>query len=1089
MKSICGLAVLLLVAAVPSVAQQQGTVQGTVVDAVTLQSLAGAQVSVPGTGLGTLTNQQGRFQILNVPAGAQTIRVNLIGYGTQEQAVNVGAGATATADFSLQQTAIALEGLVVTALGIEREARTLGVAAQTLPGADLPRVEPNLVNSFSGRIAGVNITNAGPQAGSSRIVIRGENSITGNNQPLFIVDGVPIDNYSTGGYLNTGQGGFDYGNAVQDLDPNQIESLTVLKGPNAAALYGSRASNGVVLITTRKGPTAGGAQITVSQTTSFETPLRLPDYQNVYGQGFDGEFAFWDGFGGGLHDADDLSWGPPLDAGLMIPQWNSPIDPETNQRVPLPWVSNPDNVREFYDLGRTSNTSLSIAASTDRLSGRFGATRFDMNAMMPGQRLDRTTLSFGGTMEASERLDLNTSIQYVQQEGRNRPGVAYGGDNPMNQMVWGARQLDFKELRRLYNVPRGEDEPANIRGLHHNWNYEFWNNPYFLQYENPNEDVRNRIIGQVQGGYQLTDWLRASVRTGTDWYRDDRIKMFAANTVGGLYTTNPLTISREFVGKNGAFATWGINFQETNTDFLLAADPELNLPFSVTATFGGNRRDSERKQEYAWVRELVTPGVFTTSNSAETPQLDDVIHRKRVNSLFGQLDLGFRNYLFLSMTGRNDWSSTLPPENRSYFYPSVSASFVFSDAIPALANSPLSYGKLRAGWAEVGNDTDPYQLRNTLTAGRIFGTLQTFDIPLTLRNANLRPELTRSIEVGAELGAFNDRVGLDLTYYTAETRDQLMPVEISRTTGYGRQMINAGKVRNWGWEALMRATPVLTPDFQWTTSFTYSRNRNKVVELTEGVEGLELSEGDFWGVQNFARVGEPLGQLVATSYIQRAPDGQPIISAGLGVPLWTNAPKVIGNSSPDWRGGWLNELRFRDLSLNTVVDIRRGGDVYSVTQYYGRLSGVLEETVAGRCVQAAEPLPGYPICDENTALIVPGVNRVVTGTDTTYVPNETPVDAFTRWLYATATPEAHLVDAGYVKLREVTLTYDVPTSFTDRLRVSGLTIGLVGRNLALWTDNPHIDPETAFDNSNVQGLEYAQAPTARSLGFTIMVRP
>jgi TonB-dependent SusC/RagA subfamily outer membrane receptor len=580
----------------------------------------------------------------------------------------------------------------------------------------------------------VNITNAGPQGGSSRMVIRGEGSITGNNQPLFVIDGVPVDNYSTGGNLNTGQGGFDYGNAVQDLDPNQIESVTVLKGPNAAALYGSRASNGVVLITTRKGPAVGGAQITVTQTTSFESPLRLPDYQNAFGQGLGGQFAFHDGFGGGVRDGDDWSWGPPLDQGLMIPQWNSPIDPQTNERVPLPWVSRPNNVRDFFDRGLTSNTNLTVAAATDRMTGRFGVTRFDMNAMMPGQTLDRTTLSFGGTMAATDRLDLNTSVQYIQQEGRNRPGIAYGGDNPMSQIVWGARQLNFSELREMYNVPRGDDEPANIRGLHHNWNYTYFNNPYFLQYDNPNEDVRNRLIGQVQAGYQVTDWLRATARTGTDWYRDDRIKKFAARTVGGLYTTNPLTLSREFVGSNGAFANWGINFQETNSEFLLTAAPQLDLPFSMRATFGGNRRDSERVQEYAWVRQLVTPGVFTTANSAETPQLHAETARKRVNSLLGQVDLGYNDYLFLTLTGRNDWSSTLPEQNRSYFYPSVSASFVFTDAIDALVGSPLTYGKLRASWAEVGNDTDPYQLRNTLPAGRIFGTLPTFDISRTLRN-------------------------------------------------------------------------------------------------------------------------------------------------------------------------------------------------------------------------------------------------------------------------------------------------------------------------------------------------------------------
>jgi TonB-dependent SusC/RagA subfamily outer membrane receptor len=405
---------LLAVTPAAAVAQQLGTVQGTVVDATTMQPLPGAQVSVVGTGRGILTNPQGRFNIVNVPAGNQVVRVNLIGYGQAEQAVAIPAGAAVTVDFAIRQSALTLEGVVVTALGIEREARTLGVAAQSLRPEQLPRVEPNIVNAFTGRVAGVNVTATGPQGGSARIVIRGENSITGNNQPLFIVDGIPIDNQGPG-VLHHGQGGFDYGNMAQDLNPDLIESITVLKGPNAAALYGSRASNGVILITTRKGAGGRAAEVMVSQTTSYESPLRLPRYQNQFGQGSEGLFSFWDGWGGGINDGTDESWGPPLDIGLMIPQWNSPVtDAANRQRQPLPWVSNPNNVRDFFDPGLTNNTTVSIASAGERMSGRFSASRFGQDAMVPGQRLDRVTLSFGGMMEATERLDLNTSVQFIQ---------------------------------------------------------------------------------------------------------------------------------------------------------------------------------------------------------------------------------------------------------------------------------------------------------------------------------------------------------------------------------------------------------------------------------------------------------------------------------------------------------------------------------------------------------------------------------------------------------------------------------------------------------------------------------------------------
>jgi len=1089
------LPVLLVLVLTPSVGEaQQGTVQGTVLDAITLQPLAGAQVSVTGTGRGSLANQQGRFVILNVPAGPQVVRVSLLGYAPEESPVNVPAGAAVTVDFSLRQTALALEGVVVTALGIEREARTLGVAAQTLLTDDLSRVEPNLVNAFTGRVAGVNVTSAGPQGGSARIVIRGESSITGQNQPLFIVDGIPISNMGPGN-LYHGQGGVDFGNLAQDLDPENIESVTVLKGPNAAALYGSRAANGVILITTRKGQGAREAEILASQTLSWESPLRLPSYQNQFGQGAGGRFSFWDGFGGGVNDGTDESWGPPLDVGLMIAQWNSPvIDLAARQREPLPWVSRPNNVRDFFETGVTSNTSVSVSAGGERMSGRFGVTHLDQNAMMPGQSLGRTALSFGGTMEATDRLDLNVSAQYVEQSGRNRPAVAYVGDNVMNQIVWGARQLDFGELRQLYNVPRGENEPARIRGLHHNWNYLYFNNPYFLQYDNPNEDERNRLIGQFQVGYRLTDWLQATARTGTDWFRDDRRQMYAERTVGGLYTTNPHTFSRLFIGPNGAFINWDIDHQETNSDFLLIANPEMNGPFSVSATFGGNRRDWEQRHDYTFVGNLATPRVYDVSNAALTPDLWSETNRLRVNSLLGQVDVGFEDYLFLTATGRNDWSSTLPEQSRSYFYPSLSAAFVFTDATQTFAGTPLTFGKLRASWARVGNDTDPYQLRNIFQAGRVFGNLPTFTVPTRLRNEGLRPEITESVEFGVDLGALNDRLGFDLTYYRAETRDQIMPVELSSATGFQTRMVNAGTVQNRGWEALVRVMPVLTRDFRWESSFTFARNRNEVVALAEGVNGLRLSRGDFWGVENWARVGEPLGQLVANRPLQRAPDGQRVIHPTLGYPLWSTTPGVIGNYNPDWRGGWSNEIRYRSLRANALLDIRRGGDIFSMTTGFGRFAGVLEETAAGRCTPSTSPLAGnppqgYPLCTPQTGLVLEGVNRVVTGSDTTYVQNQTVIDAQNRWFYGYFAPETHLLDASFVKLREVAVAYDVPRAFADRFRVGGLSLAIVGRNLGLWADNPHIDPETAFDTSNVQGFEFGQTPTARSIGMTITVRP
>lgn len=1067
------------------------------------QPEAGVLVRIESLNVGASTGADGRYT-LSIPAarvgsGPVQITATRVGLTTVSRSVTLRAGASLTQDFQLAPNALMLEGLVVTALGIERQERELGVSTTQISGEDLSRVESNVVNSLSGKVPGVDITNSGPQGGSSRIVIRGDNSITGNNQPLFVIDGVPVDNYSTGGYLNTGQGGFDYGNALQDLDPEAIASVTVLKGPNAAALYGSRASNGVVIVTTRNGSAAGangrGAEIVVSQNVTWEDELRLPDYQNAYGQGLQGLFSFHDGYDNGVNDGQDVSWGPPLDAGLMIPQYNSPI--VNGVRQPLPWVSRPDNVDQFFDVGRTLNTSLSVAASNERLNGRFAASRLDQNGMVPGFGLERTTLSFSGGMDVTSQLEVSSSVQYVQSDGHNRPGVGYGEDNPMSQFVWFGRQVDVLDLKRNWQNERGNEEPGSIEGLPYSWNYLFHPNPYFLQLGNRNTDERNRLIGQLTAAYQFTPWLRAQARSGTDWYQDARKKTYAAegNAASGMYTTNPLTLNREFVGANGAFADWDIGFQETNTDFLLAANPELSLPFTVAATLGGNRRDVERRLDYTWVGDLAAPGIFDVSNAAITPDPFSNNSRKRVNSLYGQVDLGFNDFLFVTATGRNDWSSTLPEDNNSYFYPSVSASLVFSDAVPSLRNSGwMDYGKLRASWAQVGNDTDPYQLVNTYAADEIFNGLPTFTIPDALRNSDLRPEITESVEVGTEMGFFGNRLGLDLTLYSEKTRDQIMPVQISRSTGYGSRIINAGTVQNRGVEVMLRGEPLRTADFSWTSTLTWSKNDSKVLSLAEGVDGLELTLGDFWGVQQFARVGEPLGQLVGSAY-QRDPDGNIIVSRGVGVPLWTTDKQVIGNFNPDWRAGFANELRYRSARLNFLFDIKHGGEIYSVTHMFGRYAGVLSETEAGRCTPAGNlddgetPPPGYPICDASTGIVFEGVNRVVNGNDTTYIPNTTVVDAETFWAYAYNVNEPHVVDAGFVKLREVTLAYDLPGSLTDRFRVNGVQVALVGRNLYLWTKNKHIDPESAFDNSNVQGFEYAQMPSARSIGFNITVRP
>jgi TonB-linked SusC/RagA family outer membrane protein len=1029
-----------------ALAQDRGTIQGSVSDE-TGRPLVGAQVQVVGESVGSLTNSEGRFQIVNVPAGQRTVRAQLIGYGTQQQTVDVTAGAAATLNFTLEAQAVSLEGVVVTALGLERQQRSIGTSVQAVGGEELTEArETNIVNALSGKVSGIAVTNAGPQGGSSRIVIRGASSIAGNNQPLFIVDGVPIDNSSP---RLEGYGGVDYGNAAQDINPNDIESISVLKGPNAAALYGSRAANGAIVITTKSGRGTAGSNMTVTQNVTFEDPLRLPDYQNEYGQGSGGEFLWVDGNYGGVNDGTDESWGPKLDAGLQIPQFFS-------NGQPAPWVSSPDNVQNFFDTGRTSNTNVAFSAAGDRSNVRLSVTRMDQDGMYPGFELDRTTIALNGGANITDRLDASAAVQYVKAEGQNRPGTGYGGDNPMLQFIWFGRQVDTNLLRQRRCTESTSGGACSVAdpGEMYNWNYSYHSNPYWIALENANWDDRDRVIGNVSASYSLTDWLSASVRSGTDLYEDSRKRTYAAGTIGLGY-----------VGSNGAFVENQTFFQETNTDFLLAADRQLTPDLALNVNAGGNRRTNHRRNNFTHVQNLSAPGVYNLSNAAVTPTVTDYLARKQVNSLYGQAQFNFRDYLFLDVTGRNDWSSTLPAEHNSYFYPSVSGSFVFTDVISA--SNLLSYGKVRASWARVGNDADPYQLASVYSAGTPFDGFPTFAVNNQIPNADLKPESTDSWEIGTELSFLDNRLGLDFTYYDQATTNQILGVDISPTSGYTNQVLNAGKVTNRGVELLATANPVrLDNGFQWDVTANFAKNDSEVAELYGDLQTLVL--GTYWSLTVEARKDEPYGALYGFGYV-RDSQGNIVVSSSTGRPLRSADKRVLGNANPDWTGGLNNRFRYGAWDFNFLFDTKQGGEVFSVTNMFGRYSGVLEETVEGR----------------EGGLVVDGV-KVVDG-DT--VPNDivTSAEAYNHGLYGLH--EASIFDASFVKLREVRLGYNMPASLTNRLRISGMNLSLVGRNLWLNTNTPHIDPETAFDASNAQGLEFGQLPSARSFGLNVVITP
>jgi len=1051
-----GVVAILLILPLALSAQQPRSVSGRVT-AATGKPLAGAQVSVKGTSVGTLTDANGRFTV-QVPAGSDTLEVTFIGYRTQDVAIT---GPVVSVVMPVE--AISLQGVVVTALGVTRQQRTLGYSVQQVQGDQLANMpQPNLVNSLQGRVAGVDITNDGPPGGSSRIVIRGANSLTGNNQPLFIVDGIPIDNSAPS---NSGYGGIDYGNAAMDIDPSEIASISVLKGPNAAALYGSRAANGAVIITTKSGQNATGGQMTASTSVTYQTPLRLPTYQNRYGEGStlyqagcdSGCFSYVDGWGGGTFDYFDESWGPQM-SGQLIDQWFGKQQP---------WTPHPNNVRNFFNTGRTWNTDVAFATSTEASHVRIAVGDQDISGMYPGNLLRRINAAVNGGIDITPRLSASGAINYINRKGVDRPGTGYDAGNVMEDFVWFGRQLDMNRLKNEYmcTTPAQVQQIDCTLGGQATWNNLYHNNPYFTALVDGNHDTRNRVIGHAQIHYKFTSWLTGLVRTGTDYYTDNRERDFAV-------TDNNY--------RQGAFFQDVITRQETNTDFLLTAAGDVAPSLHLTANVGGNTRLSDHNVDNVNVNQLAVPGIYSLQNAGVTPVVANHLYREKVNSLYGTAELTYNDYLTLDVTGRNDWSSTLPGQNNSYFYPSVSASFVFTDAL-GIASNTLPFGKLRASWARVGEDASPYQLVNTYAKTDPWSGLATFSVPNQLANANLKPEQTEAMEVGTDLKFFNSRAGLVATVYRKTTRNQILPAQVSTTSGYGSRVVNAGEIRNQGVELQLNGTPIVTKSgFRWDLNLNFGKNNNEVVSLAPGLDALVL--GTYWYMNVEARPGQPYGQLIGYKW-QRVPAGDPLagdlILNSEGLPQRDPTKHVLGNYNPAWTAGLRTTFTYKGLSLSLLFDHKQGGQLFSATNWFGDYAGVLNETLKGRSI--SESQPGIVV---NGAVPVTDSNGHVTGYNAV---TDTVVSQawFENYFYA---HEWSVFDATFTKLREVTLTWAVPKKFVP-LNFSSMTVSLIGHNLYLWTKVPHIDPETAFDNSNVQGLEFGQFPTARSIGFRIQIRP
>ncbi|HEX7979295.1 MAG TPA: SusC/RagA family TonB-linked outer membrane protein [Gemmatimonadaceae bacterium] len=1044
-------------------AQQATVVSGRVTNEAAAP-VPGASVSIPALGVGSYTNNEGRFTF-TVPANRVTgqsvsLVARRIGYTPLTASVTLS-GTAVSHDFRLVTATTQLEGVVVTALGLEREKRSLGIAAQSVQGSDLNKTQtPNIVNALSGKVAGVKVTGSTNFGGSARVVIRGENSIGGNNQPIWVVDGVPVDNSNfTNATQARGYGGFDYGNAIQDLNTEDIESISVLKGPAAAALYGSRASAGAIVVTTRSGKGAPrGFQMSASTNVTFDQISKLPDYQNSYGQGSGGDFAFLDGTGNGTNDGVDESWGPKLDDGSSRVQWFS-------NGQPAPWVSSPNNVKDYFQTGTSVTNNWSATGSSDRANFRLSIGSENLQGITPESQLKRVTAGVNGTASLSEKLSANASVQYVRNKANNRPGTGYDELNPIMGFTWFGRQVDTKQLKALVNdstlraYNRGQDVDFTDQV---NWNYNYHNNPYWALESNSNGDDRNRFLGSAQLQYKPLPWLTGMLRTGSDFYNQTRANNIGQGWIGG-YTV---------AGTNGDFTKGGfVNdtylVNENNTDFLVTAVTSPLERLGVTVNVGGNRRIKTQSQRSLFTDKLITPGVFNMSNAAVIYPAFQYDERRQINSLYGTTQFAYNDYFFVDVTGRNDWSSTLPKGKNSYFYPSVSSSLVFTDLVPALKIGGLSYGKLRAAWTRVGSDADPYLLRLTYQPGAPYFGQSRWTVPQTVTNPDLKPEQTQAWEVGSELSFLDGRAGLDLTYYEKRTTDQILTASVSRSTGFDAAAVNAGSLSNKGIEVQVTGSLVKSgraDGFNWDVTANYAHNKNKLESLYGDSKTYQIGS-KFFNTSIEARVGQPYGSIVGFAHMRDSATGKLVLGPD-GVPLRASTTSILGNVQPKWTGGFINTFRYKGFDLSTQVDARIGGQLFSATNAWGKYAGIL----------ALTEKRDVPV--------------KTSGVDATGKPVDMEATAEDYWhgMGYNSGDEDNIYDASYVKLREVRLGWAVPQSLF-KMSSYRLNVALVGRNLLTHSNAPNIDPETAFTAGNQQGQEFGQLPATRSLGFQVTVTP
>lgn len=1081
---------------------QTRIITGTVTGADDGQPIIGCTVQLKGTSTGITTDINSKYS-LPVPQNATTLVFSYTGMKSQE----VEIGGRLVIDVSLQSDLVGLAEVVVTALGISREKKSLGYATQQVSGDAISTVKSsNFMNSLSGKLSGVVIKKNQNMGGSTNVIVRGSKSLQNTNQVLYVVDGVPINNniglYSSTGTApiqSTGAASYDYGNAASDINPEDIESVNVLKGSSAAALYGSRASGGVIMITTKKGKEGkDGIGITLNSNITFSSidKSTFPTYQDQYGAGYGqyygpaGDAWFESRTASGKNSTtdpvndplvdwvptdQDASYGAKFD-GHPVWGWYS-VDPESPwYKQSKPWLPAQNGPITFFEKPVTYSNSVAIDKSFATGSLRMSYNNYNTSGLMPNSKLTKDNFLVNGSWNVSKRLTATASANFIKQSATGRNSTGYSDNILTNMRQWAQTNLDYKDQLEAYNITQ--------RNL--TWNYNsalnypiYTDNPYFQRYQNYQNDTRIRTIGNMAVTYKIFDWLDIFSRVAVDAYSEFQEERRAVGSV-------PLEFGVSRARQKSGYLRRDNTFSEFNFDLMLNFKKKLTESLNLNGFIGANeRRTNNSFFTNSTNGGLFVPGIYSIQNSlSPLPYPVESISKIGVRSQFASVSLGYRDFLYLDATARQDYASTLPAANNKYFYPSVTGAFIFSEIFK---KDWLSFGKLRLNYAQVGNLAGFDQLIDTYVVNTPMNGANN-QLPRTKKNPDLKNESTKSLEAGLEASFFKSRLSFDIAVYKTNSLDQIMPVPVSQTSGYEFLVVNSGEIENKGIELMLKGTPTIKGAFRWDIAVNWAKNKSKVLSLYPDITNLSL--GSFQGgVTLNATIGEPYGALKGYDYTYDG-SGNKIISAATGLPVKSKtATEIIGNVNPDWNGGISNTLTYKNIALSFLIDIQQGGDIYSLDMYYGMSSGLYPETVITNDLgnPIRDPLTGD---SKSGGYIISGVNVVkdASGNITSSTPNTTRVDASNSdgWGYAVEPHRAFIYDASYVKLREVTLSYFLPSSLLKNTFIKGASIGFVGSNLWILHKNlPYADPESGLSAGNIQGYSIGSLPSTRDFSFNV----